>query len=838
MKVPWKWLTEYCRSPWSVKETAERLTMVGVSVENVVYDSFEGKGLVTAKVVSVSPHPERPGLSVGFVDAGGRTYTVVSGAPGFKPGVVTAFAPPGSKIPRKGSQRKQGPGEDDSSRSDSETLEVVARDIHGVLSEGMVLSVNEILTGEGPRPGEDIVIFPEGTASGLPLDEFLDLDDYVFELELTPSFSHCLSIIGVAMELSAISGVPVRLPQTLASWSFLDPAGSRQAEDDRSAVTHESKSQRGMIEVVLEDPDLCPYYAGKTILDVKCGYSPIEVERRLYLAGMRPINALVDATNYAMLETGQPLHAFDLDKLAGDIIRVRLSRPGESIMTLDGVLRELPPESLVIADARGPVAIAGIMGGKETEVSEATRNVFLESAWFNPKSVRATSVRLGLRTEAEIRFEKGVDPTAQVACVERAAELITRVSGGKPVPGWSQARAAKPPRRKSMLDLGYLEKVLGKSIEKDRVAGALRRLGFSVLDKGDALEVSIPPRRVDVAGQVDLVEEVARHLGYGNFQGQPLKVTVSPKVPAGVIYKERVRDLLRSLGGSEVMTNSLCGPDDIAAMGWEADDPRANPVKLENPLTSDESLLRTSLLPGLLKGLETNKRYKAAGAIIWEIGTVFFPSKEELPLEKLQLAIAASGVLAPKTWNALPLEADFYYMKGLVQSLLGGLGVEDVVVEKRAGMPFHPGKSCKVLSKGVTLGEMGEIHPVVLEKYDLDRRTVLAWLDVEALRAMSREPRYQPVPRFPRVERDLAVIAPEELEVGAIERLVKREAKHLVGFRVFDLWKGSPVPAGKKSIAFSMTFGAPDRTLTDDEVTSEIEMIVKKLEQELNVTLR
>lgn len=825
MKVPWKWLTEYCRSPWSVEETAERLTMVGVSVENVVHDSFEGKGLVTAKVVSVSPHPKRPGLSVGLVDAGGRTYTVVSGAPGFKPGVITAFAPPGSKLPRRGSQKN------DSCGSEEEGSEVLARDIHGVLSEGMVLSVNEVLTGEGPRPGEDIVVFPEGTALGLPLDEFLDLDDYVLELDLTPSFSHCLSIIGVAVELSAISGVPVRLPPVLASWSFLDPAGSRPAEDDRSAGAHS-------IDVVLEDPDLCPYYAGKTILDVKWTYSPIEVERRLYLAGMRPINALVDATNYTMLETGQPLHAFDLDKLAGGVIRVRRSRPGESIVTLDGVLRELPAETLVIADAGGPVAIAGIMGGKETEVSEATRNVFLESAWFNPKSVRATSVRLGLRTEALIRFEKGVDPTAQVACVERAAELITRVAGGKPVPGWSQARAAEPPRKKTVLDLGYLERVLGQRMEKDRVAGTLRRLGFSVLDKDGGLEVSIPPRRVDVAEQVDLIEEVARHLGYGTFQGQPLKVTMSSKVPEEVVYKERIRDLLRSLGGSEVMTNSLCGPEDIAAMGWEADDPRANPVKLQNPLTSDESLLRTSLLPGLLKGLETNKRYKAPGAIIWEMGTVFFPSKEELPLEKLQLAIAAWGTLVPKAWNAPPLEADFYYIKGIVESLLSALRIDEVVVEKRAGMPFHPGRSCKVLSKGVTLGEIGEVHPVVLEKYDLDRRTALAWLDVEALRAMSRKPRYQPVPRFPKVERDLAVIAPEELEVGAIERLVKREAKHLVGFRVFDLWRGAPVPAGKKSIAFSMTFGAPDRTLTDEEVTSEIEMIVKKLQEELNVTLR
>ncbi|MBE3520248.1 MAG: phenylalanine--tRNA ligase subunit beta [Firmicutes bacterium] len=836
MKVPWKWLMEYCRSPWSVEETAERLTMVGVSVENVVHDSFEGKGLITAKVVSVFPHPQRPGLSVGYVDAGGRRYAVVSGAPGFKPGVVTAFAPPGSKLPRKGSQKKQGPAEDDSSRSGPEALEVLARDVHGVLSEGMVLSANEILTGEGPRPGEDILIFPEGTASGLPLDEFLDLDDYVLELDLTPNFSHCLSIIGVAVELSAISGVPVRLPKTLASWSFLDPAGSLETGDDSSAAAWEGEGPR--IEVVLEDPDLCPHYVGKVIRDVKWGYSPIQVERRLYLAGMRPINALVDATNYAMLETGQPLHAFDLDKLAGGVIQVRRSRPGESIVTLDGVVRELPPESLVIADARGPVAIAGIMGGKETEVSETTRNVFLESAWFSPRSVRATSMRLGLRTEALIRFEKGVDPTAQVACVERAAELITRVSGGTPLPGWSRARAFEPPRRKTVLDLRYLEKVLGQSMEKDQVEGILRRLGFSVQDKDGDLEVSVPPRRVDVAEQVDLIEEVARHLGYGSFLGQPLNVTVSPNVPAVAVYKERLRDFLRCLGGSEVVTNSLCGPDDIAAMGWEADDPRANPVKLENPLTSDESLLRTSLLPGLLKGLETNKRYKAAGTVIWEIGTVFFPSKEELPLEKLQLAIAAYGVLSPKTWNAPPLEADFYYMKGLVQSLLEGLGVDDVTVEKRAGMPFHPGRSCKVLSKGVTLGEMGEVHPLVLEKYGLDRRTALAWFDVEALRAMSREPRYQPVPRFPRVERDLAVIAPEELEAGAIERLVRREAKHLVGFRVFDLWKGAPVPAGKKSIAFSMIFGAPDRTLTDDEVTLEIQKIVRKLEEELNVTLR
>ena len=836
MKVPWKWLSEYCSSPWPVEETADRLTMVGVSVEGVSHERFEGKGIVTARIVSVSPHPGRKGLSVGVVDTGSKTYRVVSGAPGFRPGVVTAFAPPGSRLPR--SRQKQGVGEGDRSPAHKETPEVSVREIYGVLSEGMVLSANEILTGEGPRPGEDILLLSQNTAAGLPLDEVLELDDYVLELDLTPSFSHCLSIIGVAVELSALSGAPVRLPHVLESWSFLNPGGSRRIEDVVPAGAGGHGTDRGMLEVVLEDPDLCPHYVGKTILGVKACYSPIETERRLYLAGMRPINALVDATNYAMLETGQPLHAFDLDKLEGGLIRIRRSRAGESLVTLDGVLRDLPVGTLVIVDGRGPVAIAGIMGGKGTEVSGTTRNVFLESAWFDPRSVRASSSRLGLRTEAQLRFEKGIDPTAQVPCAERATELITRVCGGRPVPGWSRAIAREVPPKKATLDLGYLQKVLGQRVENERASGVLKKLGFSTLEKEGEIEVLVPPRRVDVSEQVDLIEEVARYLGYGNFRGQPLKQAVSPGIPAEVAFEERVKDVLRSLGGSEALTNPLIGPADISAMGWDAGDPRANPIKVQNPLNSDESYMRTSLLPGLIRGLETNKRYRTPGVVIWEIGTVFFPSGEELPVEKRQLAVATWGTLVPKTWNTPALEAGFYYIKGLVESLLSGLGIAAVGVEKRASMPFHPGRSCKVLSGGVTLGEMGEVHPLVLEKYDLEKHTALAWFDLGVLMAMSRETRYRPVPRFPRIERDLAVIAPEELEVGAIERLIRRESKHLLTLTVFDLWRGSPVPAGMKSIAFSMVFGAEDRTLTDEEVNAEIRRIVDRLGEELGVKLR
>ncbi|MGI6666260.1 MAG: phenylalanine--tRNA ligase subunit beta [Bacillota bacterium] len=815
MKVPWKWLNEYVELDWTPEEACERLTLAGVKVEELTYEKVDLSGVVSALVEDVSPHPSRPDLRVGLLSTGTGRFTVVSGAPGLLKGNMVLLAVPGSRLPGG--------------------MAVETKSVAGVESQGMVVCSNEILAGAEHRPGEDIILLPAGIPLGLAAQEIIDLDDWVMDLDLTVNYSHCLSILGVALEASVLSGKPLKLPSLLEKWDWAGPWGSRRPEDD--------PEMPGEWKIELADPDLCPRYVGKLVRGVRQTYSPPEIERRLMLAGMRPISAIVDATNYVMLETGQPLHAFDADKLEGRVIWARRAKRGEAIETLDGEERPLDEGMLVIADAHGPVAVAGVMGGARTEVSGETRNILLESAFFAPIPTRRASRKLRLRTEAALRFEKTLDPTAQPVAIERAAGLISEYTGGVPEPARSDANVMEPVNKSILFSTRVIKRALGAPISAGRCREIFESLRFAPgpvtkVGEWETMEVTVPPRRVDIEEEIDLCEEIARHHGYHNFEPRLL----SPATPGGppsreYVWSDKLKDFLVSMGGREVVTTSLLSQEDLNAMGWDAGDARGTPVPLQDPLSSNESVLRTSLLPGLLRVVFRNQSVRMPGGFFWETGRVFYPSAEELPLEALQLGLAMYGNLREASWVEGSLEATFYRLKGVVEALLRLMGLEASFLPG-ASMPFHPGISARVVAGHSTVGEIGEVHPLVMRNLNLTGRCATGWLSIEAILAMAKEKRFTPVSRFMQVERDIAVVVDAGVLAGDVIKVVEETARDLASVRVFDVYDKPPVPEGKKSLALRLTYRPSDRTLTEEDLSTDRDRIIDALRARVGGEIR
>ncbi|MGB4657488.1 MAG: phenylalanine--tRNA ligase subunit beta [Bacillota bacterium] len=817
MKVPWKWLNEYVDLPWDPQETAHRLTLAGVCVEELIYEQLGVTSVVSARITEVKPHPTRPGQKVGLLDTGSNTLQIVSGAPGFEAGNITLVATPGATLPGG--------------------IKIDAKEVDGVLSQGMALCSNELLTGQPPRPFEDIILLPEDTPLGVPAGELFELDDWVMVLDLTINYSHCLGILGVAMEAAALAGKPLKLPEVLHAWNWAGVHGSMKPKSCEESA-HDFR-------IHLPQPDLCPRYVGKLVEDIRFTYSPVNMERRLMLAGQRPLNLVVDVTNYVMLETGQPLHAFDADKIADNTIIVRASEPGETIVTLDEIEREVPENTILITDPSGPIGIAGIMGGRDTEVTQTTRRVLIESAYFDPLTIRLASQRLRLRTEAALRFEKGLDPTAQAAVAERAAALIAWLSGARPVPGYAETNHLKHEPKQIVLRMKTLERLLGTRFSPETCREILEKINFQVeVNHGDAeadasILVTIPPRRVDIHGEVDLVEEVARHYGYDEFGTDDL----TKAVPGGITephlaHVEKIRDLLVAHGGLECITNSLVNPEVLAGLGWDSDDPRGNPVRLKHPLSSEESVLRPSLIPGLVTVASSNIRSGIQGLFVWEIGRVFFPSKDPLPVETRQLALVSYGQLKPKTWLGEPQQASFYHMKGVIDSLLGLLGISGVKYLPKAGMPFHPGRSARIVANMSTVGEIGDMHPKCLKQLDIPVAVTACWLSLEALLSMVKPKEYETLSKFMPVERDLAVIVAENVPAGEVIDSILNTGTHLVSVTLFDVYRKPPVPPGHKSLAFRLVYQPKHRTLTEAELAEDRERIMEQLKQQFNAVLR
>ena len=797
MRFSVEWLEEYVESGLSPEELSERLTELGVEVDRLFSLGEPVSGLAAGVVTAVSAHPGADRLSLCQVDAGGASpVQVVCGAPNVRVGLTAPFAPAGAVL--------------------SGGLAIRAAKIRGEMSRGMLCSEKEL--GISEEAG-GLMELPDGVAPGTALSELLGLGDSILDVDAAVNRPDCMNVFGLAREISAKERVPLRRPEGVVT---------------ESAVP---VSERCSVEI--EDPDLCPRYAARVIEGVQIGPSPLWMQRRLRSAGMRPINNVVDATNYVLMELGHPLHAFDLSTLSGRRIVVRRARAGERLTTLDKEERTLSPENLVIADAERAVAAAGVMGGFETEVTDGAADILLESAYFDPVSVRLTSKALGLQTEASKRFERGADPLAAVWALDRAAALILETAGGRACAGVVDCHPKPPSPKRARLRPSRLNGLLGAEIPPAEIRGILERLGFEVSEALDdtgaaALEASVPTYRPDIAREADLIEEAARVWGYDRIPATlPVGDPSAPKRNAGRELRLRAGELLRRAGLSEAMNMVWDSPDSFDDLGLSEDDPRRRTAEVENPVNEERSVMRTTLLPSLMRNAVWNHRHQVESARLYELQRVFWEA-EEAPEERW----TAGGVLwgdGPKRWDGSQRPLDFFDVKGAVESLLDGLGVSDWSLERSVHPSFHPGRSARLLAGGVPVGDFGEAHPDVTGRYKLPGRAYLFELDLEPLFAAARlERRLEPVPSRPGSFRDLTVELDASVSAGEAQRVLEAAAPEAVrSARLISLYDGEGVAAGKKRLTFALHCQLADRTLTSGEVDAAEERVVSALRSEL-----
>ena len=647
--------------------------------------------------------------------------------------------------------------------------------------------------------------------------------DVIFDLEIASNRPDLLSLIGIARELAAWGRREVRLP----------PDGLDEHDPPASAMTS----------VEIADARFCARYIAHVITGVGVGPSPPHIAARLDAAGVRPINNVVDATNYVMMEWGQPLHAFDMEALAEHRVIVRPARAGETLVTLDGVLRELDPEALVIADARRAVALAGIMGGVETEINQATRTVLLEAASFLPASVRRTSRRLGLRTEASARFERGVDPDGVARAARRAAQLISELAGGRVLRKGVDVYPAPAPRPTIVLRLPRIKRLLGTEVPAGDVVAILARLGLDVRREGEIVRAVPPVGRRDLEREEDLIEEIARHHGYDRIpEAMPVEVMQQGRRSARLEAESAARDTLIRAGLTEAVTVSLIAPRLLDRLDLDPDDPWRRAVPALNPLTAEHTHLRPCLLPGLLEAVRVNVSHRRDAVHLFEIGRTFAARDGVAPLERRSLAIAMRGRWLEGLWDeaAGNREVTFFNLRGVLESLVSELRAGPLSVDARGARWLHPGRVGRVNLDGELVGWIGELHPDVAARFDLPGRTQVAELDLERLLDRAAlQPRFTDVPRFPAVRRDVAVVAPVTLPHARVQAEIRDAAGNLLeSVELFDVYEGPPLDPGQRNLAYGLTFRAPDRTLTGEEIDALVGRIYSALPVRLPVAIR
>ena len=832
MKVPLGWLRDYVVLPESTAQLAERLTLAGLELAGVrtyglpVPDGLRVKEdeagpvwqldkVVVGTVIKVEPHPNADRLTLPTVDYGAaEPKVVVTGAPNIKVGdsgqkVIIALS---------GSVLFDG-------HSETKALkELKPSKIRGVPSDAMVCSAYELGISD---EHEGIILLTEDVKPGTPLADLMG--DIVLELDITPNMARCLSMIGIAREVAALTGKNICLP-------------SRPAQAEGEPIA-------GKVSVVIEDPALSARYAAFLLKNVQIGPSPGWMQRRLTYAGMRPINNIVDVTNYVMLEWGQPLHAFDYDilvKRAGGkspTITVRSARAGESLKTLDGQLRELTPNHLIIADSFGPIALAGVMGGAETEVTPSTTNILLESASFDFRSVRQTMRAFNLPSEASARFSRGIHPELVRPAGERAADLMRLYGGARVCQGMIDNYPAPIPPQIITLKMSEVRRVLGVDFPIKEAAQILRGLEYGVEQEADLLRVTTPSHRTDIqAGSADLIEDIARIHGYDRLPATLLADQLPEQhTNTPLVLEERTRDILVNAGLQEVITYSLTEPAREAPLGAA----ETEYVRLVNPISSEREVMRHTVLAGVLEVAAANLRH-ARDVRLFEIGAVYLPVPgAKLPQEPRRLALVLTGPRQPETWTegtAQPnVSLDFFDLKGVIETLAGDLHLPQISYAKSSCSYLHPGKAAELSIAGKPVGSFGVLHPEVAEAYGLGSRTILAGeLDLEAiLSAVPSRYTYTSVPRYPAALRDIAVIVDEAITADKLMAEIRAAGGSLLrDQRLFDVYRGGSIPLGKKSLAYALTYLADDRTLTDKEVDKAHKKIEDRLKHVLNASIR
>ncbi|MDO5027764.1 MAG: phenylalanine--tRNA ligase subunit beta [Bacillota bacterium] len=795
MLLPINWLKDYVDIDVDSRKLADLLTDSGSHVESIISRAQGISGLVTGKILEITDHPNADKLVVCKIDLGSRVETIVTGAPNVLEGQVVIVASVGASLPGG--------------------IEIQATDFRGIVSNGMLCSLAELGYDNSviPRQYRDgIYVFDPATPIGLDVVELLGLDGDILEIEITPNRPDCLSIVGMAREAKA----------TLAK--------------DLKAMDLSVKNEEDSIENYLKAVEIqspkCKRYYSRVLKDVKIGPSPQWMQNNLVAAGVRPINNMVDITNYVMLELGIPMHAFDLADLRDEKIVVKEAQEGEIFTTLDGQERKLSSQDLVIADGQGTIGIAGVMGGLDSEVKADTKVIVLEGANFSGPSIRHTSKRLGLRTEASSRFEKGLDPELAKLAVERACKLAEEIGAATVVAGHYDIYQEKPEQVQISLRPERCQKLLGVEISKEAMVAYLQALDIELEDQGDLLVCKIPSFRGDLSIEADLIEEVGRLYGLNNIKPTEIYTTMTRgSKPHFMEVSSKLKEALKGFGYNEILTYSFISPKTYDRLMIPQGDPRRDNVRILNPLGEEFSVMRTTLLGNMLDVISRNQNRNIEDMRAYEIGNTFSKKldKDKIPTEGLKLVMALYG------------KDDFYYFKESLEKALARLGIKDLSLQREENNTiYHPGRCANVYIGSQLLGTFGEIHPQVMKNFEIKTRTIGGEFDFGLIVEKSTDKiTFKALPKYPTSDRDLAIIVDEAVMVAEIKDLAIKNAGDLLeSFQVFDIYTGSQIEAGKKSIAFNLKFRSYERTLTDKEVNEKMEKIVQALESELNATLR
>lgn len=809
MRVPLSWLKQYVDVDLPARELAHRLTMAGIEVGEV--EVIGGwSNVFVGQVTDVRPHPNADRLRLCVVTTGADELEVVCGAPNVAASQKVCFAKVGANIYNTHTERH-------------EPLEAVK--IRGVESQGMICSKQELGLGDDHS---GIIVLPDDAPTGALLDDYLG--DTVLDLEITPNRLDCLSMLGVAHEVAALTGKKVKEP--VASYPVANyPVASYK--ETGAPITEQ-------VNISVADPDLCRRYTASLLRGVKIGPSPQWLQERLTRAGLRPINNVVDVTNFVMLEYNQPLHAFDYDLIKDATVIVRRARPGETLTTLDGVERKLSGENLVIADANDPIGLGGVIGGANSEISHGTVNVLLESATFNGANNRQTAQSMELRTEATLRFEKGLRPQLAPTALRRATGLIQEVAGGTVAPGIVDvlsAEGADPPV--VPLSTKKIKRTLGMTVEIERMQEIMDALGFTWETAGDGeLMVTVPYWRNDVSIEEDLVEEVVRIIGYDSVPTTMLSSPIPFQQPVPVMgLREQVKDLLAAAGFQEVINYPLVTLEQLEQV--EQLDGTVQPMRVANPMSSDRQYLRTTLRASLLANLASNQGHSSGPFRLFEAGRVFHPRDGDLPEERETVSGVLAGLRHEASWLEDESLLDFYDAKGVIESVLDRLGVA-ATYEPSENPGFHPGRRANIKAGDAVLGVVGEVHPFIIGRLGLEQPQVSAFeLDLDSILAAlpQSQRQFDSLPIYPSATRDLALVAPADVTAGQVTKMILRH-RGVDRAELFDIYAGENIAEGSRSLAFHVYFQARDRTLTNDEVNRSLDGLLRTLDRELNVTLR
>ncbi|SET43906.1 phenylalanyl-tRNA synthetase beta subunit [Oceanobacillus limi] len=797
MLVSLNWLKNYVDIDGISPEVlAEKITKTGIEVDGIEYIAEKSSNVVVGYVESCEKHPNADKLNLCQVDVGDEeNLQIICGAPNVAQGQKVAVAKPGAVLPGN--------------------FKIKKVKLRGVESNGMICSLQELGIDEKYVPkdvAEGIFVFPNDVIVGESVEPLLNLNDAVLEFDLTPNRADCLSMLGVAYEVAAILNQPVKLP-------------------DESLETSED-SVRNHVEVEVEDPELNPYYGAFLIKNIEVKPAPLWMRNYLMAAGIRPINNVVDITNYVLLEYGQPLHAFDYDRLNSNKIVVRQAKNGEKIITLDEVERSLTEENLVITNGQDPIALAGVMGGANSEVTDQTTNVLLEAAFFNPSSIRRTVKQTGLRSEASTRYEKGIDPNRVKRAGIRAAQLLHQYAGGSVLDEVVEFDALDRDEKVVSMDADEINKRLGTEITNEEMGKILNRLGFNFDQNKSDFTIYVPTRRGDITIFEDMLEEVARIYGYDNL---PFTLPQGTSQAGGLSDEQRlkreVKGFLQGTGLMETTTYSLTNEKLIRTLvSPEVKEMEPQPVELAMPMSEDHKYLRLSILPELLQSVAYNRARNQSDVAYYEIGSVFLTKEKELttqPNEQLRLAGALTGKWLEHPWQQEVKPVDFYVIKGIVEGLFDQLQMP-VDFDQAIIPDMHPGRCATISMDGEVIGFLGQLHPTLEKEMSL-KETYVFDINMEAvIGAYSNVPNYSQIPKYPSISRDVAFIMDDNVKAGDVKEIIESTGTPLVKqVQIFDLYKGDNLPEGKKSVAYNLLYQDPEKTLKDDEVEESFQKIIQ-----------